>query len=231
MVFDGFCCISRAVRVPDLEHARRKRLYILGVPASIGRRLASCWPPPPASCCRPAWPHGGPPLRCPLSPALRLHVGRPAWLHGGPPLRCGFMPAFPLVNPNEITTFIDAIKNEKKMQTAKTLHAFRVSEREGQVLLTAQEYPWSVLQVIPTTPADFARTVEICKRQGYVAHHETDRTFCIIHLASGDTDGQHPERRLTITQENYKEYLQELRDTMGQAAVWYKTNIIDVLNN
>ena len=117
------------------------------------------------------------------------------------------------------------------MQTAQTLHAFRLSEREGQILLTAQEYPWSVLQVIPTTPADFARTVEICKRQGYVAYHETDRTFCIIHLASGDTDGQHPERRLTITQANYKEYLQELRDTMGQAAVWYKTNIIDALNN
>lgn len=117
------------------------------------------------------------------------------------------------------------------METSKKIHAFRVSEREGQVLLTAQEYPWSVLQVIPTTPADFARTVEICKRQGYVAHHETDRTFCIIHLSSGDTDGQHPERRITITQANYKEYLQELRDTMGQAAVWYKTNIIDALNN
>ena len=117
------------------------------------------------------------------------------------------------------------------MQTAQTLHAFRLSEREGQILLTAQEYPWSVLQVVPTTPADFARTVEICKRQGYVAHYETDRTFCIIHLASGDTDGQHPERRITITQENYKAYLQDLRDTMVQAAVWYKINIIDVLKN
>ena len=117
------------------------------------------------------------------------------------------------------------------METSKTIHAFRVSEREGQVLLTAQEYPWSVLQVVPTTPADFARTVAICKRQGYVAHHEKDRTFCIIHLASGDIDGQHPERRLTITQDNYKAYLQDLRETMAQAAVWYKTNIIDALNN
>lgn len=117
------------------------------------------------------------------------------------------------------------------METSKTLHAFRVSEREGHVLLTAQEYPWSVLQVVPTTPADFARTVEVCKKRGYVAYHDTDRTFCIIHLASGDTDGQHPERLITLTQDNYQTYLQELRETMVQAAVWYKVNIIDALNN
>ena len=45
--------------------------------------------------------------------------------------------------------------------------------------------------------------------------------------ASGDHNGQHPERHIAITQNNYKQIIEELKDTMAQAAVWYKTNIID----
>ena len=117
------------------------------------------------------------------------------------------------------------------MKTSRTVHSFLLSELEGQTLLTAQEYPWSVLQVIPSTPADFARTVAALKQRGMVAHHDTDRTFCIIHLASGDHDGQHPERHITITQNNHMQIVEELKDTMAQAAVWYKTNIIDSIKN
>lgn len=113
------------------------------------------------------------------------------------------------------------------MNTSRMTHSFLLSEHEGQTLLTAQEYPWSVLQVIPTTPADFDRTVAALKEWGMVAHHDTDRTFCIIHLASGDHDGQHPERHIVITQDNHRQIIEELKDTMAQAAVWYKTNIID----
>ena len=113
------------------------------------------------------------------------------------------------------------------MKTSRILHSFLLSQQEGHTLLTAQEYPWSVLQVIPTTPADFDRTVEALKERGIVAHHDTDRTFCIIHLASGDHDGQHPERHIVITQDNYKQIIEELKGTMAQAAVWYETNIIE----
>ena len=113
------------------------------------------------------------------------------------------------------------------MKTSSTIHSFLVSQHEGQTLLMAQEYPWSVLQVIPTTPANFDRTVAALKERGMVAHHDTDRTFCIIHLASGDQDGQHPERHIVITQDNHKQIIEELKDTMAQAAVWYKTNIIE----
>ena len=113
------------------------------------------------------------------------------------------------------------------MKTSRTVHSFLLSEQEGQTLLIAQEYPWSVLQVIPTTPADFDRTVAALKERGMVASHDTDRTFCIIHLASGDHDGQHPERHIAITQDNHKQIIEELKDTMTQAAAWYKTNIID----
>ena len=49
----------------------------------------------------------------------------------------------------------------KLMITSKTIYSFLLSEQEGQILLTAQEYPWSVLQVVPTTPADFERTLAI----------------------------------------------------------------------
>ena len=113
------------------------------------------------------------------------------------------------------------------MEVSKTIHSFLLSEQEGQTLLTAQEYPWSVLQVIPTTPADFDRTVAALKERGMVACHDADRTFCIIHLASGDHDGQHPERHIAITQDNHKQIVEDLKDTMAQAVAWYKTNIID----
>lgn len=115
------------------------------------------------------------------------------------------------------------------MKASKTIHSFLLSEQEGQTLLTAQEYPWSVLQVIPTTPANFDRTVAALKERGMVACHDTDRTFCIIHLASGDHDGKHPERHIAITQSNHMQIIEELKGTMAQAAVWYKTNIIELI--
>lgn len=117
------------------------------------------------------------------------------------------------------------------MKTSRTIHSFLLSEQKGYTLLTAQEYPWSVLQVIPTTPADFDRTVAALKQRGMVALHDTDRTFCIIHLTSGDHDGQHPERYITITQNNHMQIFEDLKDTMAQAAVWYETNIIETLKN
>lgn len=115
------------------------------------------------------------------------------------------------------------------MITSKTVHSFQLSQQEGHTFLTAQEYPWSVLQVVPTTPAEFESTMAILKERGMVAHHDTDRTFFIIHLTSGDHDGQHPERHITITQDNYMLFINDLKDTMAQAAVWYKTNVVDSL--
>lgn len=115
------------------------------------------------------------------------------------------------------------------MKTSSTIHSFLLSEQEGQTLLTAQEYPWSVLQVIPTTPADFDRIVTVLKKRGFVAHHDIDHTFCIIHLTSGDHDGQHPERHIAITQNNYMQFIEELKNVMAQAAVWYESNVIQRL--
>lgn len=115
------------------------------------------------------------------------------------------------------------------MKTSRTIHSFLLSEQKGHTLLTAQEYPWSVLQVIPTTSADFDRTVAVLKQRGFVAHHDIDRTFCIIHLTSGDHDGQHPERHIAITQNNHMQIIEELKNVMAQAAVWYESNVIQRL--
>lgn len=115
------------------------------------------------------------------------------------------------------------------MITSKTVRSFQLSQQQGHTLLTAQEYPWSVLQVVPTTPADFESTMAILEERGMVAHHDTDRTFFIILMTSGDHDGQHPERHITITQDNHMQIINDLKDTMAQAAVWYKTNVVDSL--
>lgn len=112
------------------------------------------------------------------------------------------------------------------MRTSNKVHSFQLSQQKGQTILTAKNYPWSVLQVIPATPDKFTQTVEKLKERGFVATHDTDRTFCIIHLASGDHDGQHPERHINITQTNYEQFLEDLKDVMVQAAVWYKTNVL-----
>lgn len=114
------------------------------------------------------------------------------------------------------------------MEKSKTVYAFRLRTTDGgQVLLTAQAWPWCVLQVVPVAPAHFAAAIEKLRRHGFVAHHDTARTFAIIHLASGNYDGLHPERHITISSHHdASQYLDALKDVMAQAAVWYYTNVI-----
>lgn len=114
------------------------------------------------------------------------------------------------------------------MNTSKKIYAFKMGTTDGgQVVLTAQDWPWCVLQVVPVAPAHFAAAVEKLRRHGFVAYHDTDRTFAIIHLASGDHDGVHPERHITISShDDVRQYLDALKDVMAQAAVWYYANVI-----
>lgn len=117
------------------------------------------------------------------------------------------------------------------MHTSKTVYSFEM-EREpkhGFITLTAQQYPWSVLQVIPVEPPlTFEEVVAKCKKRGgFVVTHDTDHTFCIIHLCSGDQDGKYPERDFKICgQRDADRYLDALEDCMAQAAVWYHTNVV-----
>ena len=97
---------------------------------------------------------------------------------------------------------------------------------EGHTVIMLQKSPWSVLQVVPATPETFDEVVAKCKKPGIVAVHGTDRTFCNIHIGSGDHGGESPAHPVTVNASNYKEYIDELKDVMGQAAVWYYTNVI-----
>lgn len=112
------------------------------------------------------------------------------------------------------------------MHTSKNVYSFELSHKEGHIIITAQQWPWSVLQVVPATPDTFDAVVAKCGECGFVAKHDTDRTFCIIHLCSGDQGGLYPEKHIEVySQEDARKYLDSLKDCMAQAAVWYHANI------
>lgn len=111
------------------------------------------------------------------------------------------------------------------METSTIIRNFKLSQMQGFITLTAQEFPWSVLQVVPATPETFDDVCDrLRKRPGFVAHHDTDRTFCIIHVGSGDHDGKHPEHYIDISK--HLDWLDDLKDTMAQAVTWYYTNVV-----
>lgn len=118
------------------------------------------------------------------------------------------------------------------MKKSSVIYNFAISRQQGKILLTAQEYPFSVLQVITFEPKYFDKVVDLCKRRGLVAVHDTDRSFCIIHLCSGDQNGKYPDKHInTDTPEDVSKYLEALKDAMAQAVVWYFTNIIERVKN
>ena len=67
------------------------------------------------------------------------------------------------------------------MITSKTIHSFKLSVQEGHTVLATQEYPWSVLQVVPTTPEEFDSTKEVLAKRGYVAHRYRPHLFHYPH--------------------------------------------------
>lgn len=118
------------------------------------------------------------------------------------------------------------------MKKSKAIYNFAISQQQGKILLTAQEYPWSVFQVVTFEPQYFDKVVALCKRRGMVATHDKDRSFCIIHLGSGDQGGKYPDRHVPMnTPDDTDRYLKALKDAMAQAVVWYYTNIIERVKN
>ena len=118
------------------------------------------------------------------------------------------------------------------MKKSSVIYNFAISQQQGKILLTAQEYPWCVLQVVVFDPKYFDWWVEVCKHHGMVATHDTDRSFCIIHLGSGDQNGKYPDRHVPMnTPKDTDRYLKALKDAMAQAAVWYYSNIIESTKN
>lgn len=60
------------------------------------------------------------------------------------------------------------------MKKSKAIYNFAISQQQGKILLTAQEYPWSVLQVVTFEPQYFDKVVALCKRRGMVVTHDKD---------------------------------------------------------
>lgn len=48
------------------------------------------------------------------------------------------------------------------MRKSERIFNFEMEERDGKVLLTTKEWPYSVLQVVPTTPETYNEVVEGC---------------------------------------------------------------------
>lgn len=119
------------------------------------------------------------------------------------------------------------------MITSKHIYTYEIEELEGHIILTAQQWPWCVLQVVPTTSENFKAVVEQCKaRAGFVATHGRDRSFCIVQIASGDQRGRYPERHIEICgQDSARKYIDAAKDQMAQGAVWYYTNVIACENH
>jgi hypothetical protein len=118
------------------------------------------------------------------------------------------------------------------MKKSSIIYNFAISQQDGKTILAAQEYPWSVLQVITFDPKYFDKVVQLFKRRGMVAAHDKDRSFCIIHLCSGDQGRKYPDKHIdTDTPAAINKYLEALKDAMAQAVVWYFTNIIERVKN
>ena len=118
------------------------------------------------------------------------------------------------------------------MKKSSVIYNFTISQQQGKILLTAQEYPWCVLQVVSFDPKYFDWWVEVCKHHGLVATHDKDRSFCIIHLGSGDQNGKYPDKHSnTDTPAAIDKYVKALKDARAQAVVWYYSNIIATTKN
>ena len=117
------------------------------------------------------------------------------------------------------------------MFASKTIHAFKIQKVDNYIVLEAQEYPWTRCQVVHTTPENREQVLaELEKRYAPIAEHDTDKSFYVFQIGGGDYDGKHPERFVEVNQNNYEQVCEAIEDTVAQAAVWYKVNIIDNLN-
>lgn len=106
------------------------------------------------------------------------------------------------------------------MHTSKNIYSFEIEQCEGHTIITAQQWPWSVLQVVSATPETFDAVVKQCEeREDFVSMHGTERTFCIVQISSGDQAGRYTDRHIDIYgQETAHKYLDTVKDPMAQAA-------------
>ncbi len=115
------------------------------------------------------------------------------------------------------------------MVTSKTVYTYKIMQRDGVTLLEAQQWPWTVVQIVPVPDGGLDSVLAKLEAgmAGPVVQHDHDKSFVVIMICAGDQGGKYPERHLELTQDNHMEHYNAILDTMAQAAVWYKTNVID----
>lgn len=92
-------------------------------------------------------------------------------------------------------------------------------EQDGGVfhLLTAQEYPWLNIQIIPFPEAehdDAIAKLNAAPTIGWVIEYPSRRDFAVIH-AGGAT------HHLNITQANHEQVAADMQQCMRNAAKWW----------
>lgn len=94
-----------------------------------------------------------------------------------------------------------------------------VSQKDGSIvpLIYAQEYPWVIAQVVPTTPDNRQRLIDHARMMNSLPYFANgDNSFFVIQ-AKGTTDNHHVE----ITQDNYTDVYQAVKNCLQDAADWY----------
>ena len=111
------------------------------------------------------------------------------------------------------------------MTASKTVYQFEPRVVREKLLLFTRSWPWSVLQIVPTTSESYDEVVARCRKRGMVGLHDTDRTFCVIRTAGGDLGDKRPEYKVDVFTQPYADrQLAAIADELAQAAVWFHAN-------
>lgn len=102
-------------------------------------------------------------------------------------------------------------------------YTYTVSEAKGEhghtfPLLTANEYPWMNIQIVPTPEGQRDMILDVLRRRGGAVAQVPGRQDFVAIQAGGGTK-EHPT--IEITAENYRQVAAILKDCLEQGAQWW----------
>lgn len=102
-------------------------------------------------------------------------------------------------------------------------YTFTVSEAKGEhghtfPLLTANEYPWMNIQIVPTPESQRDMILDVLRRRGGAVAQVPGRQDFVAIQAGGGTP-EHPT--IEITAQNYRQVSVILRECLKAGAEWW----------
>ena len=102
-------------------------------------------------------------------------------------------------------------------------YTYTVSEAKGEhghtfPLLTANEYPWMNIQIVPTPEGQRDMILDVLRRRGGAVAQVPGRQDFVAIQAGGGTK-EHPT--IEITAENYRQVSVILRECLKAGAEWW----------